>query len=80
MVVPAPYTLFTKTSSTNASHGAPYNYDANVPLLIMGSRWIKPGAYSQYTEVVDIAPTLAHVLRVRPPAAAEGHVITEALR
>lgn len=79
MVVPQPYSLFTK-SLTNASHGAPYNYDANVPLLIMGSRWIKPGTYAGYTEIVDVAPTLAHLLRVRPPAAAEGRVLEQALR
>lgn len=79
MVVPTAYSLFTK-STTGSSHGAPYDYDSNVPLLIMGSRWIKPGAYPNYAEVVDIAPTLAHLLRVRPPAAAEGRVLGEALR
>ena len=49
-------------------------------LMIMGKRWIKPGAYGQYAEVVDIAPTLAHLLQVRPPAGAEGRVLTETLR
>jgi arylsulfatase A-like enzyme len=46
----------------------------------MGKRWIRPGDVGQYTEVVDIAPTLAHILRVRAPAAAEGRVLVEALR
>ncbi|MGZ5201968.1 MAG: alkaline phosphatase family protein [Telluria sp.] len=79
MLVPTPYSIFT-TSTTNASHGAPYDYDSNVPLLIMGRRWIKPGAYTGYAEIVDIAPTLAHLLHVRPPAAAEGRVLGEVLR
>jgi arylsulfatase A-like enzyme len=79
MVVPMAYSLFSK-SKTNASHGAPYDYDSNVPLLIMGRRWIKPGAYPGYAETVDIAPTLAHLLHVRPPAAAEGRVLGEVLR
>jgi hypothetical protein len=35
---------------------------------------------TDYVEVVDIAPTLADILRVRRPAAAEGRVLTEALR
>jgi arylsulfatase A-like enzyme len=48
--------------------------------MIMGKRWIKPGAYGQYAEVVDIAPTLANLLHVRPPAGAEGRVLTETLR
>jgi hypothetical protein len=30
--------------------------------------------------VVDIAPTLAYLLNVRPPAGAEGRVLTEALK
>jgi predicted AlkP superfamily pyrophosphatase or phosphodiesterase len=79
MVVTKPYWFFGKGSS-GSSHGTPYSYDSNVPLLIMGKRWIKPGAYGQYAEVVDIAPTLAFLLRVRPPAAAEGRVLTELVR
>lgn len=79
MVVPTAYSIYS-TGTTGATHGNPYDYDTNVPVMIMGSRWIKPGAYGSYTEVVDIAPTLAHLLRVRPPAAAEGRVLTEAVR
>jgi arylsulfatase A-like enzyme len=79
MVVTKPYWLFGKGNS-GSSHGTPYAYDSNVPLLIMGKRWIKPGAYGQYAEVVDIAPTLAYLLHVRPPAAAEGRVLTELVR
>jgi len=79
MVVTAPYTSF-GSGDSGATHGTPYNYDSNVPLLIMGGRWIRPGVQAQYTEVVDIAPTLAQILHLRPPAAAEGRVLTEALR
>jgi predicted AlkP superfamily pyrophosphatase or phosphodiesterase len=79
MVVTAPYTAF-GSGDSGATHGTPYNYDTNVPLLMMGGRWIRPGVQAQYTEVVDIAPTLAQILHLRPPAAAEGRVLTEALR
>ncbi|MHA4866475.1 alkaline phosphatase family protein [Duganella sp. PWIR1] len=81
MVVTKPYWYFA-SSSTNSgtSHGSPYAYDTNVPLMIMGKRWIKPGAYGQYAEVVDIAPTLAKLLQLRPPAGAEGRVLVETLR
>jgi predicted AlkP superfamily pyrophosphatase or phosphodiesterase len=79
MIVTNPYSYF-GSGSSGTSHGTPYAYDTNVPLMIMGKRWIRPGAYPQYAEVVDIAPTLAHLLRVRPPAAAEGRVLLEALR
>ena len=79
MVVTKPYWYFGKGSG-GTSHGSPYAYDTNVPLIIMGKRWIKAGSYGQYAEVVDIAPTLAHLLHVRPPAASEGRVLTETLR
>jgi hypothetical protein len=79
MVVTKPYVFF-GSGSTGSSHGTPYAYDTNVPLLMMGPRWIKGGDYGQYAEVVDLAPTLAHLLKVRPPAASEGRVLTELLR
>ena len=79
MVVVKPYWFF-GTGTSGSSHGTPYAYDTNVPLLIMGKRWIRPGAYGQYAEVIDIAPTLAHLLGVRPPAGAEGRVLTELVR
>jgi hypothetical protein len=79
LVVPTAFSLFSSLSS-GASHGTPYAYDTNVPLLIMGRRWIRPGWHGEYTEVVDIAPTLAHLLHVRPPAAAEGRVLVPILR
>jgi hypothetical protein len=82
VVVQKPFWYFQSknTSSPNAcSHGAPYTYDTNVPLLIHGDRWIKAGRYGDYAETVDIAPTLAQVLNVRVPSASEGKVLTRAL-
>jgi len=78
MVVTKPNWIFS-SSSSGTSHGSSYAYDTNVPLVLSGPRWIKPGHYGQYAETVDIAPTLAHLLRLRPPAGAEGRVLTEAL-
>lgn len=79
MVVTKPAWYFGKGVG-GTSHGTPYTYDTNVPLMVYGPRWIKPGAYGQYAEVVDIAPTLAHLLRVRQPSASEGRVLTEVVR
>ena len=78
MVITKPFWYF-GSGSSGTSHGSPYAYDTNVPLMIMGKRWIKPGYYGQYAEVVDIAPTLANLLRVRPPAGAEGRILVESL-
>jgi predicted AlkP superfamily pyrophosphatase or phosphodiesterase len=79
LLVTTPYTIF-GSGTSGASHGTPWQYDTSVPLLMMGRRWIRPGAQAGYAEVVDIAPTLAHILHVRRPAGAEGRVLTEVLR
>ncbi len=80
MVVLKPHWIYGFANGKGTTHGAPYAYDTNVPLIMMGKPWVKPGQYGQYAEVVDIAPTLAHLLNVRPPAGAEGRVLTEALK
>ncbi len=80
LVVPKAYSIFGYGDSGGTTHGSPFVYDTNVPLMIMGSRWIKPGAYASYAEVMDIAPTLAHLLRVRPPSGSEGRILQELLK
>ncbi len=80
MVVLKPHWIFGFGGNKGTTHGAPYAYDTNVPLIVMGKPWVKSGHYGQYAEVIDIAPTLAYLLNVRPPAGAEGRVLTEALK
>lgn len=58
--------------SAVATHGSPHFYDTHVPLLLWGPRWVRAGARTGRVEVVDIAPTLAGVLRLPVPAASEG--------
>lgn len=79
VIVAKPYWYFS-SSDHGVSHGSPYKYDTNVPLMLMGKPWIKSGNHGEYAEVVDIAASLAHILRVRPPAASEGRILVEALR
>jgi hypothetical protein len=79
VLVPTAYSSF-GAGDSGATHGTPYAYDTQVPLVLMGRPWIRTGAASQYAEVVDIAPTLAHLLHLRLPAGAEGRVLTEALK
>lgn len=78
-LVTKPYWYF-GSRAEGTTHGSPHNYDTHVPLMIMGSAWFKAGAYGQYAEVVDIAPTLAHLLRLRPPSGSEGRILTEILK
>jgi len=75
-VVQRPYAMF---GSNVATHGSPYTYDTNVPLMLFGARWIRPGPSANYAEVVDLAPTLAYLLETRPPSASEGRVLGEIL-
>ena len=61
------------------THGSPYNYDAHIPLILMGSR-VQPGEYSTAAALNDLAPTLATLLKVEIPAGSSGRVLTEAIK
>lgn len=53
------------------THGGPYRYDTHVPLVIAGPG-IRPGTHPSRTRTVDLAPTLAEVLRLAVPADLDG--------
>jgi arylsulfatase A-like enzyme len=81
-IVQKPFHYFMSKSMsgpTTASHGTPYAYDTNVPLMFEGPRWITPGRFTQPAEVVDVASTLSTILGIRPPSAAEGRVLSQIL-
>lgn len=61
-----------------ATHGSPYDLDAHVPIIFYGPG-VKPGRYSTFARVVDMAPTLAELLGVRPTEQIDGVVLLEAL-
>jgi hypothetical protein len=65
--------------TTGTTHGTPYNYDAHIPLILMGTR-IKPGEYSDHVALNDLAPTVATLLDVETPSGSSGRVLTEAIR
>jgi arylsulfatase A-like enzyme len=62
-----------------ATHGTPHDYDAHVPVIFYGP-WFERGRYTNKVRVVDMAPTLAQVLGVRPTEELDGRVLTQALR
>jgi predicted AlkP superfamily pyrophosphatase or phosphodiesterase len=66
-----PYWMFGSSTSI-ATHGSPYAYDSNVPLLFWGPAWVRAGMTPARAETIDIAPTLARMLGVPPPSASEG--------
>lgn len=69
-----PYWMMTSASSMT-THGSPHPYDTHVPILFYGPAWVKPGRVDTRVEVVDIAPTLARMLGIAAPAAAEGKAL-----
>jgi hypothetical protein len=64
--------------STGTGHGQPYDYDAHVPLIIVGEG-VRSGSYATEASPADIAPTLCSLLGIEFPAGREGRVLVEAL-
>lgn len=61
------------------THGAPYSYDARVPMLLFGAG-IQAGRYLRAVEAIDAASTVASLLHASPPPSDEGRPLVEALR
>jgi predicted AlkP superfamily pyrophosphatase or phosphodiesterase len=64
--------------SVTGSHGSPWPYDSHVPVIWMGPG-IDASRIGRRVETVDVAPTIAAYLRVRPPSGARGRVMTEVM-
>jgi hypothetical protein len=82
-ILPKPYWLMDSTPlgkmrSYGTGHGAPYNYDQHVPVLLMGFG-IQPGQYFQAITPADIAPTFAALCGITL-SSRDGHVLAEALK
>jgi predicted AlkP superfamily pyrophosphatase or phosphodiesterase len=65
-------------SDDGTSHGLPYAYDAQVPLVLYG-RSVRPGTYTQRIQAVDVAPTTAMLMEMGGLAGAEGVPRSEAI-
>lgn len=76
VVTPSPYSSWL---TTYAMHGTPNEVDARVPIIFYGAPF-RSGRYSQFAGVVDMAPTLAAVLRVTPAERLDGRVLSNAIR
>ncbi len=57
------------------THGSPHSYDSHVPLAFYGPAWVKAERIDSRVQIADLAPTLAAILRIPPPAAAEGRAL-----
>lgn len=68
-----------ETQPVGTTHGSPWDYDTEVPLLWFGAG-IVPGTYGDTAAVADIAPTLSAILGIQTPSGSQGRVLQEILR
>jgi predicted AlkP superfamily pyrophosphatase or phosphodiesterase len=80
ILLPDPYFMFGGRAASSyagaTTHVTPYNYDAHVPLILMGEG-IKAGTYYDRVLINDLAPTLAALLEVEAPSGSSGRVLHE---
>jgi predicted AlkP superfamily pyrophosphatase or phosphodiesterase len=60
------------------THGSPYHYDRHVPLIFLGAG-VSPGVSTERVATVDVAPTLASLAGIAPPADLDGRSLEELL-
>jgi len=58
------------------THGSPWRYDTFVPVIFAGPG-IAPGTVHREIRTVDVAPTVAAYLGIKPPSGSVGQVLTE---
>jgi predicted AlkP superfamily pyrophosphatase or phosphodiesterase len=58
------------------THGSPYAYDTNVPVLFYGFG-IRKGSSVKYHPITDVAPTLSILLQIKFPSGCTGQPIEE---
>ena len=66
-------------NGSGTTHFSANSYDRHVPLELFGAAFV-PGTYHGVVAPVDIAATIASLLRINRPSAAVGRVLTEAMR
>jgi arylsulfatase A-like enzyme len=64
---------------TGTTHGTPWNYDTQVPLIFWGSAF-KPGFYANACQPVDLAATLAALLGLTQPSGAQETPLVPSLK
>lgn len=75
-VVQEPYWFNFDKGPVTGMHGSPWNYDTHVPVIFAGPGI---GAATIYRAVqpADVAPSIAALLNMSPPASAQGEVLPE---
>jgi hypothetical protein len=74
-VVPYPFAL-PDAEKGGTTHGTPYTYDTQVPLIMVGAPFV-PAEYYLRCSPADMPMTLAAMLHIHNPALANGRVLAE---
>ncbi len=75
-IVQDPYWFNFDKGPVAAMHGSPWNYDTHVPVIFAGSG-IPSRVVHRRVQPADVAPTIATLLGMTPPASAQGTVLAE---
>ena len=67
---------FESGSIQGTTHGSPYTYDTNVPMVFYG-KGIKKGVSVRYHPITDIAPTISALLNIKFPSGCTGNPVSE---
>ncbi len=78
-VIQQPYWFLQEGGAIAVMHGTPWTYDTFVPIIFAGPG-ISPKQVARPVHPVNVAPTLAALLGIKPPAAAMSGALPEALR
>ncbi len=75
-IVQDPYWFNFDKGPVAGMHGSPWSYDTHVPVIFAGAGIPSQLVYRQI-QPADVAPTLAALLGMSPPASAQGSVLPE---
>jgi predicted AlkP superfamily pyrophosphatase or phosphodiesterase len=77
-IVQEPYWFLYEKGPIAVTHGSPWRYDSYVPIIFAGAN-IEPQTIHRRVHPVDVAPTLAAFLGIKPPSSAVGRPLQEVL-
>jgi predicted AlkP superfamily pyrophosphatase or phosphodiesterase len=75
-IVQEPYWFNFEAGPVAVMHGSPWTYDTHVPVIFAGPG-VPAGKVYRPVQPADVAPTLAALLGMSPPASAQGTVLPE---
>ncbi len=75
-IVQEPYWFNFDKGPVAVMHGSPWSYDTHVPVIFVGGG-APARVVHRAVQPADIAPTLAALMSMTPPASAQGTVLDE---